>query len=337
METNEWTTLPDAAINPLVFEYSIQNAIKHLCILLQQIENFGDDSTQDLHQHFRTISELISSFGFHLQELSMRLSLLYETPNSKIPIILMGFVGPDEDFDFVINGLRWDSLLFYASHFYQVDAGMLTDGKKIKMIHFIKSDKQQKKTTQTTSPNQQTNLIEIYKVISEIIEEKKKQQPDNQKTGRSKTGSREVSGRRLERQEFWGELLAMSKGKTDLFSNKKPSIESYLSTGSGKTGIGYTYIITSNEARVELYIDKGNGDWNKQVFDQLFADREQIEKDFQSPLVWDRLNDKRASVIRYQIEQSGIEDREGWSDLQKTMIEAMIRFENAFKPFIQRI
>ena len=67
--------------------------------------------------------------------------------------------------------------------------------------------------------------------------------------------------------------IARSKGKTQLFSKKTPGIEHYLSISAGKRGISYVYIITTEGARIELYIDNGDRNWNKRVFDILFKSK----------------------------------------------------------------
>ena len=49
--------------------------------------------------------------------------------------------------------------------------------------------------------------------------------------------------------------------------------------------------------RVDLYIDTGDRERNKQIFDQLRARSEAIEAAFGAPLAWERIDDKKASRI----------------------------------------
>ena len=51
------------------------------------------------------------------------------------------------------------------------------------------------------------------------------------------------------------------------------------------------------EFRIELYIDGGDRDQNKNRFDQLFARREAIEAAVGEPLRWERLDNRRACRI----------------------------------------
>lgn len=49
--------------------------------------------------------------------------------------------------------------------------------------------------------------------------------------------------------------------------------------------------------RVELYIDTGDGDRNKRIFDHLHKNRDEIEAALGERVSWERLDDKRASRV----------------------------------------
>jgi hypothetical protein len=151
------------------------------------------------------------------------------------------------------------------------------------------------------------------------------------------TKKKELAERHLKRLEFWRQLLDKSRGKTDLFVNVSPSKENWLSTGAGRTGLSYCYVILMDSARVELYIDTPRKEENKRIFDALYKERERIEADFGERLEWQRLDDRKASRIARTIEGKGLKDVDAWADLQEKMIDAMIRLERAFKERIKGI
>ena len=68
---------------------------------------------------------------------------------------------------------------------------------------------------------------------------------------------------------------------------------------------------------MELYIDTGFKEENKQIFDTLFARKEDVEKAFGAALDWQRLDDKRGSRVRYVMRDGGLTDaRERWAETQ---------------------
>lgn len=99
-----------------------------------------------------------------------------------------------------------------------------------------------------------------------------------------------------------------------------------------------SYQILKDRGSIELYIDYGEQEQNKQIFDVLQAEKDVIEAEFGAELSWRRLDDKRASRILYYIRDHGsLHDVDKWDDLQDMMIDAMIRFDRAFRQRLKRI
>ena len=137
-------------------------------------------------------------------------------------------------------------------------------------------------------------------------------------------------------ESLW-KLLDRAKERTSLHARISPGKEHWISAGAGKSGLAFNYIIRMNDAQVELYIDQGEAEANKRIFDRLFASKEQIEAAFGEPLEWQRLDDRRACRIRHRLTLGGLADRDRWPETQEAMIDAMVRLENALKPQIKRL
>ena len=150
---------------------------------------------------------------------------------------------------------------------------------------------------------------------------------------------KKIAERHKKRFRFWESLLEKSQKKTSLHSNISPSMESWISTGAGKSGLAFNYVITFKHGQIELYIDRGKDskDENKQIFDKFQFHRDEIEKEFGDKLTWERLDDKRASRISKRFGNAGLNDEEKWDKLQNSMIDGMIRLEKAFRGYIQNI
>lgn len=150
----------------------------------------------------------------------------------------------------------------------------------------------------------------------------------------------EISGRQnrhVLRKTFWTELLEKANQKTSLHANISPGQENWISTGAGKSGLSYNYVIRMNDAQIELYIDNGDQTWNKNTFRYFLQQKDEIERTFGAALDWQLLDDKRASRIRSVILDAGLKDQYYWSRLQDLMIDSMIRFHSAFHPVIAQI
>ena len=99
----------------------------------------------------------------------------------------------------------------------------------------------------------------------------------------------------------------------------------------------YSYVIRTDDAQIELYINRGDAVTNKQIFETLLTQRETIETAFGKPLDWQKLEDRLGCRIRYVFSNSGLQDRDKWPELQKRMIEAMVDFQRALQPEISKI
>jgi hypothetical protein len=111
-----------------------------------------------------------------------------------------------------------------------------------------------------------------------------------------------------------------------------------MGAGAGRSGLHYNYVVTQHGSGVELYIDRGRNseDENMRIFEALQANRGEIEDAYGGPLEWQPLEGKRACRIRENFD-GGYRDEERRPETQETMVDAMIRLEQALKPFIERL
>jgi hypothetical protein len=91
-------------------------------------------------------------------------------------------------------------------------------------------------------------------------------------------------------------------------SAKAGQPQNWYSFSSGVSGITYgANFSQGGKARAELYIDLGDQDKNKYVFDKLLEMKVEIENKLGDPVSWERLDNKRASRLALYIDGS-IED-----------------------------
>lgn len=141
------------------------------------------------------------------------------------------------------------------------------------------------------------------------------------------------------RHRWWSRLLEYAKTKTKLHANISPNVYSWVGTSAGKSGLNYNYTVRQDASVVELYIDRGkdSDEESKTIFDGLYKSKENIEEKFGGQLDWQKLEGKRACRIKKQLKGGYRDSEEKWPNIHKNMVETMIRFNEAFKPYIQKI
>ena len=141
------------------------------------------------------------------------------------------------------------------------------------------------------------------------------------------------------RQRCWTGLLERARSRTRLHGAISPSDQTWVSTSAGKTGLTFVYSVTQHAGQVEFYIDRGSGaaTANLAIFNELLTHKDDIETAFGEPLDWQPLEGKQACRIRKRFEGTGYRDEERWPELEKVLIDAMIRMEQAFRPYINRL
>lgn len=88
--------------------------------------------------------------------------------------------------------------------------------------------------------------------------------------------------------------------------------------------------------RVELYIDQGNEETNKRIFDDLLKRREEIESEIGEELSWERLDQRRASRIALYRPGAITDDAERLAELRSWGAATIVKFYKVFKPLISQ-
>lgn len=143
------------------------------------------------------------------------------------------------------------------------------------------------------------------------------------------TSAKEEKTRHHIRREFWAKLIpAMNASCSNLYQNISPSAYNWIGAGSGIRGVGFNFSISKTYARAELYIDTGEQNANKIIFDTLFSQRADIENVYGGALEWERLDEKRASRVKAE-QPANVFDRDQWDEMIAFMVDAMCRLEKA--------
>lgn len=113
--------------------------------------------------------------------------------------------------------------------------------------------------------------------------------------------------------------------------------QNWYSFSSGVSGITFGAVfVQGGKTRTELYIDVGEGEENKALFDRLFNQREEIHSKLGKELEWERLDDKRASRVTTYRNGSIQSSTEELSQIKAWHIENLVNFKKILTPLIKK-
>ena len=156
-----------------------------------------------------------------------------------------------------------------------------------------------------------------------------------------KQSVRNVLGR-SERSEryatFFQPLIDTVREKHEFYGTRTANGRSYCGFASGYPRIGYAAEFTiDKQARVELYIDVGDGDRNSELLERLEEYKEQIESDVAEPLDWQRLEGKRACRIAVVRDGSIDNDDDTLAEIRDWMVDRLLKFRKVLDPHLKEL
>lgn len=139
------------------------------------------------------------------------------------------------------------------------------------------------------------------------------------------------------RMRYWVFALPIIQEKhlyLGTFKNAKPTISNWIIGSFDIGGFGINCSANYDNAKVSLYLGKGDAAKNKAVFDRLIVHKDDIEKALGVSLVWDRLDDCKASTITYTLSNMGLKDETSWTRMAKFHAEWSYKFYRVMVPYL---
>ncbi|MDI3538261.1 MAG: hypothetical protein PWQ13_284 [Bacillota bacterium] len=141
-----------------------------------------------------------------------------------------------------------------------------------------------------------------------------------------------ISSRAEAYQVFWQRLLEKLKERAPGLTNAQKGLpQNWYNIGTGRSGFAYGAAFKQKgRFGVELCIDIGEKEKNKQFFDQLYKEKESIEQELGMPLIWDRLDDARLSRVGTYREGAIDSPDAELDELQDWAVSTLIKFRDVF-------
>lgn len=141
----------------------------------------------------------------------------------------------------------------------------------------------------------------------------------------------ELNKSQAERLEFWTMFNEMLIEKGKPFNVRKATTDHWYDIAIGKSGVHVSVSLVNRDSLIclELYISD-----DKELFDRLYSKKEIIESELNMKLIWDRLDNGKASRIKYNIYGFNFANHANYRELMETIIEDVIKMRDTFKKYI---
>lgn len=139
------------------------------------------------------------------------------------------------------------------------------------------------------------------------------------------------------RLEFWSQYIRYNNERNSFFKNSSPAKDNWIGIGIGITGVGINSVVTKNYARVEIYINRGEKEENKKVYDFYLSHATEIEEKFGQQLIWERMDDRVSARIKCQLNEVSIFEKEDWDNMIAYMSRNVENLEKIFRPYSSKL
>ena len=151
------------------------------------------------------------------------------------------------------------------------------------------------------------------------------------KNAKTQSGSGDYNKSQGERIEFWTRLneILVERGKP--FNVRKATSDHWYDVAIGRSGVHVSMTLVNKEGVVgiELYISE-----DKDLFDKLYAQKDEIEEKLGLHPYWQRLDGKKASRILYRMPGLNFDDHSNYDQLINEMIDKAVLFSKVFKQYV---
>ena len=151
------------------------------------------------------------------------------------------------------------------------------------------------------------------------------------KRSKVKSDDSDLNKSQGERLAFWEQFnqVVIARGKP--FNLRKATTDHWYDVAMGTSDAHIAIDLVNKDGRivVECYIND-----NKDLFDTLSDHKEEIEGALGFELIWDRLDGKKASRIKYRIDGLNFDDHSNYNELMNQTIDVAVKMRDTFKKYM---
>lgn len=151
--------------------------------------------------------------------------------------------------------------------------------------------------------------------------------------GGGSSGSSNMNKSESKRLEFWTMFNEVLESKGMPFNKRKASTDHWYSIaiGTGEAHININLVNNRRVVGIELLINS-----NKELFDALFSQSQEIESVLGFKLDWQRLDGKKASRVLLEINGLNFDDTSNYSELMVEIIAKAVKMRDVFSKYVKQ-
>lgn len=134
-----------------------------------------------------------------------------------------------------------------------------------------------------------------------------------------------------ERLEFWNRFneIVIDRGKP--FNVRKATTDHWydVALGTSEAHVSINLVNKESVVCIDLYIND-----NKELFDSLYSKKDIIENDLGFKLIWDRIDNGKASRIKYNIKGLNYDNHSNYDELMNKVIDTAVKMRDTFKKYV---
>ncbi len=141
----------------------------------------------------------------------------------------------------------------------------------------------------------------------------------------------ELSKSESERLTFWTEFNHMVSENGKPFNIRKPTTDHWydVALGTSEAHVSITLVNKDGNIVVDVYIND-----NKDLFDELYKYKDEIEEKLGFSMTWERINDKKASRIKFFIPGLDFDRQDNYPMLMQEIIDKVIVIRDVFRGYL---
>ena len=151
------------------------------------------------------------------------------------------------------------------------------------------------------------------------------------KRSKVKSDDSDLNKSQGERLAFWEQFnqVVIARGKP--FNLRKATTDHWYDVAMGTSDAHIAIDLVNKDGCIvaECYISD-----NKDLFDTFSDHKEEIESALGFELIWDRLDGKKASRIKYRIDGLNFDDHSNYNELMNQTIDVAVKMRDTFKKYM---